>query len=76
MCIRGNTPLFINSNYYKMENLLKQYIDSLELNFLWNFQNEFYYENWNGQIISLRDIKKQFHKLSDTELDFLEKTIF
>lgn len=59
-----------------MDLLLKQYIDSLQLNFLWRFQNESYYEDWCGKIIGLKQIKKQFNELSDKELDKLEVTIY
>ena len=59
-----------------MNFLLKQYIDSLQLNFLWLFQNESYYEDWRGKIIGLKEIEKQFSQLSEKELDKLETTIY
>ncbi len=59
-----------------MNYLLKQYIDSLQLNFLWRFQNESFYEDWLGKIISLKQIEKQFSQLSEKELDKLETTIY
>lgn len=59
-----------------MSYLLKQYIDSLQLNFLWRFQNESFYEDWRGKIISLKQIEKQFSQLSEKELDKLEVTIY
>tara|TARA_B100002019_G_C21238645_1_gene584192 strand:+ start:629 stop:808 length:180 start_codon:yes stop_codon:yes gene_type:complete len=59
-----------------MNFLLKQYIDSLQLNFLWRFQNESYYEDWRGKIIGLKQIEKQFNELSEKELDKLEVTIY
>ncbi len=59
-----------------MSHLLKQYIDSLQLNFLWRFQNESFYEDWSGKIIGLKQIEKQFSQLSEKELDKLETTIF
>jgi len=59
-----------------MNLLLKQYIDSLQLNFLWRSQNESYYEDWRGKIIGLKQIEKQFSQLTEKELDKLEVTIY
>ena len=59
-----------------MDYLTKQYIDSLQLNFLWRFQNESYYEDWRGKIIGLKQIEQRVKDLSEKELDELETTIY
>ncbi len=59
-----------------MEHLVKQYIDSRQLAFLFSHGGEFYYEDWRGSIIGLKQIEQRVKDLSEKELDELETTIY
>ena len=59
-----------------MEHLVKQYIDSRQLSFLFSHGGEFWYEDQMGRMIGLKQIEQRVKDLSEKELDELETTIY
>ena len=59
-----------------MEHLVKQYIDSRQLIFLFSHGGEFWYEDKMGRMIGLKQIEQRVKDLSEKELDELETTIY
>ena len=45
-----------------MRQEIKDYIEERELNFIFSLEGGFWYEDWRGNLISLKQIEKELEK--------------